>query len=632
MSIKLRNIVIDYGESIAVNDISLSIETGELVSLLGPSGCGKTTTLNAIAGLVQTSQGQIIFDGVDVTQRSPQKRNIGLVFQNYALYPHLSVFQNIAFPLYENKKFKQEIIRHNKLIKLQMQNLKFFGSSTKTSKFQEEISKNILKLLNDIEDKFDKLQQVKLKEIQKISDTNAISVYGTKELNAYRSRLFTIWFDQARAFVETQKYNLFNSFFESLNANIGSVKATLADWDKAFNLDLVISQTQKYVEIESLEISKSKIKSINESVKSNKTLLESEIKSIIKFWKLHGKPLQWLVDDQTKTSIFQKQENEFNDWTRQFQEAVVALMENNQKEQKALEKMWAKILESIALIEDQKVEIAEKHKELYEQKKHFRQEVKSAVLEVAEKVEIVNQLHKKPYELSGGQQQRVSIARAIVKKPKVLLLDEPLSNLDAKLRSSTREWIKKFQKSTGITTIFVTHDQEEAMSISDKIFVMSKGQLQQSGKPMEIYKKPENVFVANFIGTPSMNFIEKTKVDKLGNVTFGGVSFGQIQNKTYFNKEVIMGIRPEHFELANSKTKIEKANSKVLQATIDNIEKLGRSEYIKAVLKFNNQEIRVIYDVKNISSTNNQDIELNAIKGNIYIFDIEDEGKLVEVI
>ena len=114
----------------------------------------------------------------------------------------------------------------------------------------------------------------------------------------------------------------------------------------------------------------------------------------------------------------------------------------------------------------------------------------------------------KPRELSGGQQQRVAIARALVKMPRVLLLDEPLSNLDARLRLQTREEIRKIQKKTGITTVFVTHDQDEAMSISDRIAVMRLGVLMQMGRPQEVYDNPANLFVAKFLGTPPINVFE----------------------------------------------------------------------------------------------------------------------------
>lgn len=135
-------------------------------------------------------------------------------------------------------------------------------------------------------------------------------------------------------------------------------------------------------------------------------------------------------------------------------------------------------------------------------------EAKVRALEAAQLVQIEDLLERKPNELSGGQQQRVAIARALVKMPNVLLLDEPLSNLDARLRLQTREEIKRIQKETGITTVFVTHDQEEAMSICDIMVVMKLGVVQQVGEPQHIYDDPENLFVANFLGTPPINIFE----------------------------------------------------------------------------------------------------------------------------
>ena len=135
-------------------------------------------------------------------------------------------------------------------------------------------------------------------------------------------------------------------------------------------------------------------------------------------------------------------------------------------------------------------------------------EAKVRALEAAQLVQIEDLMERKPNELSGGQQQRVAIARALVKMPNVLLLDEPLSNLDARLRLQTREEIKRIQKETGITTVFVTHDQEEAMSICDIMVVMKLGVVQQVGEPQHIYDDPENLFVANFLGTPPINIFE----------------------------------------------------------------------------------------------------------------------------
>ncbi len=268
-------------EVIAVNDFDFEIEGGKLIGLLGPSGCGKSTALNLICGLEKPTEGQIFFDDIDVTNLPPENRGVGLVFQNYALYPHLTVRENIRFPL-ENLRGK------------------------------------------------DKLS---------------------------------------------------------------------------------------------------------------------------------------------------------------------------------------------------------------------KEEMEKRVQEAAALVQITELLDRRPSEMSGGQQQRVAIARALVKMPRVLLLDEPLSNLDARLRLQTREELKRIQVETGITTVFVTHDQEEAMSISDTIVVMKDGVLQQMGKPQEIYDEPVNLFVAKFLGTPQINVFEgkieggKVYIDDKAVLDVSGVS----------DRDVYVAIRPEGF-------------------------------------------------------------------------------------
>ena len=268
---------------VAVNDFTFEIPDGKLIGLLGPSGCGKSTTLNLISGLESPTEGQIFFGEDDVTKLPPENRGVGLVFQNYALYPHLTVRQNILFPL---------------------QNLK-----------------------------------------------------GDQKLS--------------------------------------------------------------------------------------------------------------------KDVMLQKAE------------------------------------------------------------------------EAARLVQIEQLLDRKPSEMSGGQQQRVAIARALVKMPRVLLLDEPLSNLDARLRLQTREEIRRIQRETGITTIFVTHDQEEAMSISDLIVVMKDGVVHQIGKPQDVYDHPVNLFVAKFLGTPPINVFK-------GEVKSGVLRLGDdevLRVKGVEDREVFVGIRPEGFIL-----------------------------------------------------------------------------------
>ena len=178
-------------------------------------------------------------------------------------------------------------------------------------------------------------------------------------------------------------------------------------------------------------------------------------------------------------------------------------------------------------------------------KKMTKEEMNQKAEEAAALVQIDQLMDRRPKELSGGQQQRVAIARALVKVPDVLLLDEPLSNLDARLRLQTREEIRRIQRETGVTTIFVTHDQDEAMSISDQIVVMEAGVVQQIGKPQDVYDHPVNLFVAKFLGTPPINVFS-------GSVKDGKLYIGEdcvLDVGDVADQDVTVGIRPEGFVL-----------------------------------------------------------------------------------
>ncbi|MCR5564749.1 MAG: ABC transporter ATP-binding protein [Gammaproteobacteria bacterium] len=341
-------------EVIAVNDFTYEIPSGKLIGLLGPSGCGKSTSLYMISGLQKPSSGKIYFGDNDVTELSPEHRKIGLVFQNYALYPHMTVMQNILFPL---------------------QNLKG-------------------------EDK---------------------------------------------------------------------------------------------------------------------------------------------------------------------------------------------------LTKDQMIERA---------------------YEVAKIVQIDEFMDRKPSELSGGQQQRVAIARALAKYPEVLLLDEPLSNLDARLRLQTREEIKRIQTQTGITTIFVTHDQEEAMSISDEIVVMKLGVIQQTGKPQEVYDNPANLFVAKFLGTPPINVFEG-KVEG-GKVIIGSDTVADAAGVA--DQEVWIGIRPEGFILDSKGT---------MNCEVQNVEVMGRDVSIVSKHEGSvNPTIRSIIDADFISKLKGTEAKFTIKKNKIFIFNKETEERI----
>lgn len=198
-----------------------------------------------------------------------------------------------------------------------------------------------------------------------------------------------------------------------------------------------------------------------------------------------------------------------------------------------------------------------------------KEEMQKRAYEVAELVQIEGLMDRKPKELSGGQQQRVAIARALVKMPRILLLDEPLSNLDARLRLQTREEIRRIQKETGITTVFVTHDQEEAMSISDLIVVMKEGTVQQIGVPQDVYDHPVNLFVAKFLGTPPINLFE-------GRIQDHKIYIGEdavLDGVDLPDQEVTVGIRPEGF--------VPDENGP-LHCTVHNIEIMGRDMSVVA--------------------------------------------------
>lgn len=408
-------------EVIAVNNMTFTIPDGKLVGLLGPSGCGKSTTLYMIAGLHTPTEGHIYFGEEDVTNVPPENRGIGLVFQNYALYPHFSVRQNITFPLdnvvlpgvldgYKGEiaNIKGDIKRCNHII----------------AKYPSEIAK----------------LEVKLAKKETVS--------GRAELNKLQKAL-----EDAPSQLEDAMNRLPTAEEDLINAKA------------------------KY--------------------------------------------------DDELADLMEKA-NEAN--------AKVAEARVEGASPEDLDKL-------IAQSNDAK--LALKEKRLLGHKRHLSKIEKETIAhEMARIVDIEPYLDRKPKELSGGQQQRVAIARALSKTPKVLLLDEPLSNLDARLRLQTREEIKRIQKETGITTIFVTHDQEEAMSISDFMVVMKLGVVQQIGEPQHIYDEPANLFVAKFLGVPAINIFDGEI--KGGKLYLDGELFddGEEYKKSYVKVEQIEVERP----------------------------------------------------------------------------------------
>ena len=236
--------------------------------------------------------------------------------------------------------------------------------------------------------------------------------------------------------------------------------------------------------------------------------------------------------------------------------------------------------------------------------------------EAARLVQLDGLMERKPAELSGGQQQRVAIARALVKMPRILLLDEPLSNLDARLRLQTREEIRRIQRETGITTVFVTHDQEEAMSISDLIVVMKDGVVQQIGKPQEVYDSPVNLFVAKFLGTPPINVF--TGEVKGGQLYIGGQAVLDAHGVS--DQKVWAGIRPEGFVLAEDGP---------LCCDLTGVEVMGRDITVVASHKdCENTAIRAIISAENAVNAASGTVRFALKPNKVFLFGFDDQLRL----
>lgn len=396
--LSLKHLVKVYpnGEK-AVYDFDLDIARNEFIVIVGPSGCGKSTTLRMIAGLEDISDGDIYLGDELLNYKPSNERKMAIVFQSYALYPQMTVYNNIAFPLTINK-------------------------------YPMPVVNAVLKANAEIEGVLAKVAFNKLVGV-------LYNVHGAKSKNSEK---------------EEQVATIFGITLEAAKILC-----------KAF-------AAYRALPLEELDTK------------------ESEITSAIR------EELKPLVEAEN-----------------------------------------AKIKESGAKYDGDFNELDESGNIKIEQRKYTPYEIKTRVYDTAEKLDLVPYLDKLPKELSGGQMQRVALGRAIIKNVPIFMMDEPLSNLDAKLRLTMRSEIVKLHNSIGATTIYVTHDQTEAMTMASRIVVMSRGFVQQIGSPEDVYNHPANIFVAKFIGSPTMNVF---------NVVFDR------QSKTLSNGELKIPVDAEFIE------------------------------------------------------------------------------------
>ena len=563
-------------DTIAVKDLDFVVKDGELVGLLGPSGCGKSTTLYMIAGLHTPTSGEVWFGDQEVTNLSPEKRGIGLVFQNYALYPHMTIYKNIEFPLTNLQvevplvTFFNYVITYQYLMKNNdvqagiAKSIKSLANKCGFSKKQFELKTSLkedgfLDIVINLKAISPTAKEMFTDNMPKIVDVNLVNEESEQASDAlfdtnFRATVNHVADDEI---VEINVKGRLGKAFETsmIDETISGLKnAANSAGGKAE--ETVITKTQHGYEIMGriLALPHQRLEECLDAVRGaynyetfgysitkviSKTLT-NDIRNFLKERKLSFSDYK-VYFDKTHVKVFFK------------------LMRASQEQADEALKNLAELLGLTDI--ERETSQAVTHRKL------TKEERRDIIYETAKLVQVDEYLQRKPNQLSGGQQQRVAIARALVKHPRVLLLDEPLSNLDARLRLQTREEIRRIQQETGITSVFVTHDQEEAMSISDEIVVMKLGEMQQMGKPQDVYNSPANLFVAQFLGTPPINVF---RAHVLGRKVMIGDDCVLEINEDLGEKDIFAAIRPEGFALAKA------GDKNVLHANCEMVQVMGR--------------------------------------------------------
>ena len=617
-------------DTVAVKDLNFTVPDGKLVGLLGPSGCGKSTTLYMISGLQSPTSGEVWFGDQEVTNLAPEKRGIGLVFQNYALYPHMTIYKNIEFPL-TNLKVEVPLVNF----------YDFHLTYTYTLK-KSDIPEGVVKTAVAL------AKSIGLKK-RDVSVTN--------QVNEGTITLFITLHDVSPVVNDLYKKNLGIVLEGATLLEESNVQTSEALYDASFRATVNVTN-----EAEMLDViykgnlgKKFNTANIDETIKTVKSVIKKyaspegviisrlqngEYELMARFVKLRRSSFDAILSELNSaasflshvTSITNVRNKELSAaFKKNFasQHLIISdfklyYLEGKTKVYFRLHRVKREKAEEAKEFLRETFDLSDINMEITQAIAHRRltkEERRDIVYDAAKLVQVDEYLQRKPNQLSGGQQQRVAIARALVKKPKVLLLDEPLSNLDARLRLQTREEIRRIQKETGITTVFVTHDQEEAMSISDEIVVMKLGEMQQIDAPQNVYNNPANLFVAMFLGTPPINVFK-------GHIGNGQVKIGEdviYENKKdkalKDEKDVFVAIRPEGFSMSKPN------EGQGLRCDVEMIQVLGRD--ISIVAK-NDSCTKPTFKV--IISAEDQTAEtklcLSIKKNKMFVFDGETEQRI----